>query len=115
VSHPEGGLEKKRKEITVRRLKAINKDDLEFEIKAAFEGFSLINNIDQLAGYYDSALTTVVNKVEIIKCITIRPTVPWFKMESLQLKQAMRKAKRVWRKHLKRIIWRNSKLPKLLT
>ena len=87
------------KELTYRRLKAIDMDAFTSDIKHS-RLFSLeTEDVDELADAYNAVLSEVLDKhaPEKKKTVTIHPVAPWYNDDIGAAKKERRHAERVWR------------------
>ena len=88
-----------RKELTYRRLKAIDMEAFACDISESRLLSLQTSDPDELAEAYNSVLAELLNKhaPQKTKTVTVHPPAPWYNEEIMQAKRDRRRAERKWR------------------
>jgi hypothetical protein len=88
-----------KKELSYRKYKAIDMDEFAVDIEKSQLGSLVTNDVDELAGTYNSVLGEILDKHAPLKkkVVTIHPTAPWYKEDIMNAKKERRHAEKKWR------------------
>lgn len=101
-----------KKTVSYRKLKSIDEDALESDLKSFVENSESIQDLDSLVKYYHDGLTQILDKHApiITKLFAPKPKKLWFDDVCKSLKRDKRKLERKWRKSKLQIDYDNYKI-----